>query len=77
MKICKEDFTGYKLTAGTVFKSRFTFNPLYDSPPIVYRDLGKIDFIDIGGKFHFKDEIEYIELNTLRLKILWFINNVI
>lgn len=75
MKIFKEDFAGYKFIEGITFKNRLVFNSLYDTPPIVYANLGKNDFMDIGGRVHFKNEIEYIELSTARLKVLWFINN--
>lgn len=77
MRVDKKVFTGYTFPKGTVFKSCLEYKPLYDSPPIVYRDLGEHLFMDIGGKFHYKSEIKYIKLNTLRLNILWFIKNII
>lgn len=77
MRIYKKDFTGFKFVEKTVFKSRLGYNPPYDAPLIVYRDLGKYDFMDIGGKFHFKNEIEYVELLSTYQKIMWYLKNLL
>jgi hypothetical protein len=77
MKIYKEDFTTYTFIEGTIFKSIDPYNPLYDAPPIVYKDFGKWGFMDIGGEIHIKNNIEYIELNSLYERIMWYLKNLI